>query len=85
VVITASNSPRAIPAEDLAGVARDVFGEDRVSVASDLPDAIDRAVQIAEGVHDMGSGVLIVGSVTLIADARIMLNADKRKGAGRAR
>ena len=32
----------------LAEVAREVFGEDRVTVAADLPDAIDRAVALAE-------------------------------------
>jgi len=85
VVITASNSPRAISAEDLGEIAARVFGEDRVTVASDLPDAIDRAVQTAERVHDMGAGVLVVGSVTVVAEARILVNADKRKGAGQAR
>ncbi|WP_084104417.1 folylpolyglutamate synthase/dihydrofolate synthase family protein [Demequina sp. NBRC 110056] len=85
VVITSSTSPRAVPADELAEIARDVFGEDRVSVASDLPDAIDRAVQAAERDHDMGAGVLVVGSVTVVSEARILMNADKRKGAGQAR
>jgi dihydrofolate synthase/folylpolyglutamate synthase len=85
VVITASASPRAIPAADLAEIARDVFGSDRVSEASDLPDALDRAVQVAERDHDMGAGVLVVGSVTVVSEARILMDADKRKGAGRAR
>ncbi|WP_084040521.1 folylpolyglutamate synthase/dihydrofolate synthase family protein [Demequina sp. NBRC 110053] len=85
VVVTASASPRAVPADELAGIARDIFGEDRVSVGSDLPDAIDRAVQAAERDHDMGAGVLVVGSVTVVAEARILMNADKRKGAGQAR
>ncbi|WP_297084574.1 folylpolyglutamate synthase/dihydrofolate synthase family protein [uncultured Demequina sp.] len=85
VVVTASTSPRAISAEDLGEIATRVFGEDRVSVASDLPDAIDRAVQTAERDHDMGAGVLVVGSVTVVAEARILVDADKRKGAGQAR
>src|SRR5690554_1898343 len=85
VIITASNSPRAISAGDLAAVARRVFGDDRVQVASDMPDAIDRAVQTAEQVHDMAAGILITGSVTVVAEARILVGADKRKGAGQAR
>jgi dihydrofolate synthase/folylpolyglutamate synthase len=85
VVVTQSSSPRAIPAEELAGIAAQQFGEDRVSVTESLPDAIDAAVAIAERDDDMGAGVLVVGSVTLVADARILMDADRRKGAGRAR
>ncbi|MFV0634784.1 bifunctional folylpolyglutamate synthase/dihydrofolate synthase [Demequina sp.] len=85
VVVTASTSPRAIPADELGAIAVDVFGEDRVTIAIDLPDAIDRAVQTAERDHDMGAGVLVVGSVTVVSEARILMDADKRKGAGRAR
>ncbi len=85
IVITASSSPRAIPADELGTPAVEVFGEDRVTIEPRLPDAIDAAVQRAERDHDMGAGVLVVGSVTLVADARILLDADKRKGAGQAR
>ncbi|MDN4477234.1 folylpolyglutamate synthase/dihydrofolate synthase family protein [Demequina sp. SYSU T00039] len=85
VVITASSSPRAIPVDELAAIARDVFGEDRVTEASSLPDAIDAAVQRAERDDDLGAGVLVVGSITLVADARILTGADRRKGVGRAR
>ena len=38
----------ALPAEDLAAIAVDVFGDDRVLVEPSLPDALDRAVQQAE-------------------------------------
>lgn len=85
VVITASNSARAIPVDELAVIARRLFGEERVRTSSSLPDALDQAVQLAEAQHDMGSGVLVVGSVTVIAEARVLLGADKRKGTGRAR
>lgn len=85
IVLTASTSPRAIPVEDLEAIALPLFGEDRVSVASNLPDAIDRAVQRAERDHDMGAGVLAVGSVTLISEVRILMRADERKGTGQAR
>lgn len=85
VVITQSSSPRAIPAQDLAVTARNIFGEDRVSVQESLPDAIDAAAALAEVEGDIGSGVLVVGSITLVADTRILVGADRRKGAGKAR
>jgi len=85
VVVTTVGSPRALAAEDLAVLAARLFGDDRVTVAPKLPDAIDTAVAIAERDDDMGAGVLIVGSVILVAEARILLDADRRKGAGRAR
>ena len=85
VVITTVGSPRSLPAEELGPVAVREFGEDRVTVVPKLPDAIDAAVAIAERDDDMGAGVLIVGSVMLVAEARILLDADRRKGAGRAR
>lgn len=85
VVITASASARAIPVDELAAIAVGQFGEDRVRRSASLPDALDQAVQLAEAEHDMGAGVLVVGSVTVIAEARVLLGADKRKGTGRAR
>ncbi len=85
VVITQSSSTRALAADQLAVLANDIFGEDRVTVAARLPDAIDAAVALAEADSDIGGGVLVVGSVTLVADTRILVGADKRKGAGRAR
>lgn len=85
VVITASNSPRAIPAEQLGRIAVTVFGEDRVSVVDRLPDALDAAVALAERDSDVGGGVLVVGSITLISEARILVGADKPKRMGQAR
>lgn len=85
VVITQSTSARALPAEDLGQLANDVFGAHRVTVAPLVPDALDQAVALAEADSDIGGGVLVVGSVTLVADTRILVGADKRKGAGRAR
>lgn len=77
VVITQSSSPRAIPADTLAILARDVFGDDdRVIEAAHLPDAIQIAVDIAERSGDEFSGVLATGSLTLAADVRQLLGAD---------
>lgn len=77
VVITQSSSVRSYDAEDLAEIARDVFGEERVHVEERLDEAIDVAAARAEyydttGVGS-GTGVLIAGSVILAAEARILL------------
>ena len=44
VVITRASNARALDVEDLAEVAIDIFGEDRVHVAERLNDALDLAV-----------------------------------------
>lgn len=74
VVITEPSSPRALPLEDLAEIARDVFDEDRVHVAARLDDAVEMAATLAE-THDgpLGGGVVITGSIVLVAHARILL------------
>jgi dihydrofolate synthase/folylpolyglutamate synthase len=76
IVISRNSSPRAMPARRLAELAVEVFGPDRVHVEPQLPDAIERAVTLAE--EDMdgelgGVGVLITGSVVTVADARLLL------------
>ncbi|BAW93564.1 tetrahydrofolate synthase [Actinomyces sp. Chiba101] len=74
VVCVPIDSPRAMDAEDLGAVAREVFGEDRVQVAQALADGVDRAVALSEGGDGplTASGVLIVGSVVLAAEARAL-------------
>lgn len=74
VVITESSSPRAIPAHELADIARDVFDdEDRVLESTSLPDAIQQAVDLAEAEGDVFGGVVVAGSVTLAAEVRDLL------------
>jgi dihydrofolate synthase / folylpolyglutamate synthase len=76
VVVTRNTSPRAMPAGDLASLAVEVFGAERVHVAPSMPDAIDAAVTLAESDVDGvpgGAGVLITGSVITVADARKLL------------
>ena len=55
-------TPRALEVDDLAEVAIDIFGEDRVHVAERLNDALDLAVARAESEVERGSGVLVTGS-----------------------
>lgn len=73
LVCTRNSSPRALPAEELAEIAYEIFGEDRVHVHPEMPDAIEAAVTLAESDIDAGIsgvGVLITGSVVTVADAR---------------
>jgi dihydrofolate synthase/folylpolyglutamate synthase len=65
-----------MPAETLAELAIEVFGEDRVRVEPYLPDAIETAVALAETDVEgelSAVGVLIIGSVVTVADARRLL------------
>jgi dihydrofolate synthase/folylpolyglutamate synthase len=76
VVVTQNSSPRALPADELAAVAVDVFGADRVDVSPRLDDAIESAITIAEeGSAELISavGILVTGSVVTAADARRLL------------
>jgi dihydrofolate synthase/folylpolyglutamate synthase len=78
VVCTQSATARALPAEALAEVARDLFGEHRVRVARSLDDAIEQAVTLAETGGALGEsigsgGVLVTGSVVTVGEARTLL------------
>jgi dihydrofolate synthase/folylpolyglutamate synthase len=73
IVVSRNSSTRAMPVERLAEAAVEVFGEDRVSVEPELPDAIVAAVGLAEEDVELGLGgvgVLVTGSVMTVADAR---------------
>jgi len=74
VVITQNSGHRAIPADQLAEVAVEVFGADRVLVEPRLDDAIDSAVALAEEEGDLGgAGVLVTGSIVTVGEARVLL------------
>ena len=76
VVTQVASSARATSADDLAKIAREVFGPERVFVEPSLPDAIDAAVQRAEGASAGAGGVVVTGSVLLVAEARTLLGLD---------
>ncbi|WP_248257359.1 folylpolyglutamate synthase/dihydrofolate synthase family protein [Georgenia sp. EYE_87] len=76
VVVTRARTDRAMDVDELAEVARDVFGEERVHVAERLDDAIDTAAGLAEADSDevvTSTGILVAGSVLLAADARALM------------
>ena len=90
LAVTQSNSPRAIPAEELAEIALDAgWDEDQIFTTGSVVDAISWVVQ---GVRDVdaqvqdagrtltagtgGAGVLVTGSITLVGQVRELLGAE---------
>jgi dihydrofolate synthase/folylpolyglutamate synthase len=76
IVVTGNSSPRALPPDELAGIAVDVFGAERVLVEPRLDDAIEQAVRLAEEGSETlgGAGVLVTGSVVTVGEARTLLS-----------
>ncbi len=78
IVCTQNSTARAMPAQQLAEVARGIFGADRVEVQTRLDDALDVAAGLADS-QDSGSaglgggGVLVTGSVITVGEARHLL------------
>jgi dihydrofolate synthase/folylpolyglutamate synthase len=65
-----------MPVAELETLAVEVFGPERVETAAGLPDAIEKAVALAESDVDAelsGVGVIITGSIYTVADARRLL------------
>ncbi|MFV0426255.1 MAG: bifunctional folylpolyglutamate synthase/dihydrofolate synthase [Beutenbergiaceae bacterium] len=79
IVVTEVASERGMPAEELAELAREVFGDDRVHLEPSLPDAVALAADLAEQGDDArigsGTGVIVTGSVILAGQARSLLNS----------
>ncbi len=78
VVVTENSNSRALPVDELAAIAVEVFGPERVSVQPRLDDAIEEAVRLVdENADDLmsGGGVLITGSVVTVGEARVLLTA----------
>jgi dihydrofolate synthase/folylpolyglutamate synthase len=77
LVLTRNSSPRAMDPDDLAALAKDVFGPDRIVVESRLDDAVEAAIELAEETTDAGDtvaggGVVITGSVVTAGEARAL-------------
>src|SRR6266566_1859543 len=77
IVVTRKSSERSMDPGETADLAAEIFGEERVTCADRLDDAIDVAVALAdEAVAETGPGsgaVLITGSVITAGDARRLL------------
>jgi dihydrofolate synthase/folylpolyglutamate synthase len=72
VVVTRASNPRAMEVDDLAEIAVDVFGEDRVHVRERLDEAVTLAADLAEREVERGAAVLVTGSIYLVAEARVL-------------
>jgi dihydrofolate synthase/folylpolyglutamate synthase len=84
LVVTQNSSVRSLPTHELAELAGEVFGADRVTAAPRLDEAIDTAIALADEAagDDLGSaGVLITGSVITAGEARVLLGTDPAAGA----
>ena len=77
-IITQSSSPRAIAVDELAALAKSVFGEARVQTASNALTAMTLARQL---VSENGA-ILVTGSITLVGDVlkNIQLNETDSEG-----
>jgi len=74
VVVTRNSTTRAMDVDELAALAVEVFGEERVQVEPRLDDALEEAVALAEEEGEYASaGVLVTGSVFTAGDARLLL------------
>ncbi|CAN5357802.1 folylpolyglutamate synthase/dihydrofolate synthase family protein [soil metagenome] len=78
IICTENSSSRSMPARDLAELANDIFGEDRVHLVKRLDNALETAIgmaETAEGFEEaIGSGgVLVTGSVVTVGEARVLL------------
>ncbi|MBY8858322.1 bifunctional folylpolyglutamate synthase/dihydrofolate synthase [Nocardia sp. CA2R105] len=81
VVVTTNGSPRALPVDDLADIAVQRFGDERVVTAATLADAVETAIAIAEeagesGEPVSGAGIVITGSVVTAGAARSLFGKD---------
>ena len=78
VIVTQSSSPRALPANELAKVARAFIDSDRIFIEPDLRTAIKKAIADANHpMEDESVGVLITGSVITVGEARAILKTLK--------
>lgn len=74
IIVTASQSTRAMPARDVERIANRIFGPDRVMVVENLEEAIKRAIADARRpLTDDSVGVVITGSVVTVGQSRTIL------------
>lgn len=83
IVVTHNGSPRAMETDALAGIALEIFGEDRVVVAPTLLDAVETATAMVEEAAEdggaegfSGAGIVITGSVVTAGAARTLFGKD---------
>ena len=73
IVVTWNGAARAMKSSELAEIAIQVFGEDRVQVEANLASAIDKAIAMADEAGLNGVGVVVTGSVVTAAAGRALM------------
>ena len=76
LIVTKSDSPRALPVAELFAEAVQVFGNDRIFKEDDLNSAITYAIEQATLINQVSDGVsavLVTGSVVTAGAARVIL------------
>jgi dihydrofolate synthase/folylpolyglutamate synthase len=81
VVLTENSSARSMPVDDLAAIAKEIFGEERILVEAQLPSAVEAAIELAEDIAEpghplSGAGVIITGSVVTAGEARALFGKE---------
>jgi dihydrofolate synthase / folylpolyglutamate synthase len=80
IVLTQNGSPRALDTADLALLAEERFGPERVLTAATLADAIETATALVEDAGSdeglSGTGIVITGSVVTAGAARTLFGKD---------
>ncbi|MFF0453113.1 bifunctional folylpolyglutamate synthase/dihydrofolate synthase [Nocardia africana] len=81
IVVTTNGSPRALGVDELADLAVQRFGDERVVTANTLADAVETAIAIAEEAGDAGepvsgAGIVVTGSVVTAGAARSLFGKD---------
>ena len=75
IVLVPMGGDRAVDLDELKVVAEDVFGGDRVHVAENVADGIDRATALADAPQDptLTRGIVAFGSIQLIGEVTGLL------------
>ncbi|MEK6648062.1 MAG: folylpolyglutamate synthase/dihydrofolate synthase family protein [Actinomycetota bacterium] len=74
LIVTASTSPRAMPAGDVQRIAERIFGSGRVRMVEHLEDAVKQAITDSRDPRsDESVGIVITGSVVTVGQARAFL------------
>ena len=81
LVVTQNSSPRALHVDDLADLAEQIYGEERIHRIDTLPSAVELAIALAEETDSgdgivSGSGVVVTGSVITAGEARTLFGKD---------
>jgi dihydrofolate synthase/folylpolyglutamate synthase len=74
IIVTQSQSTRAMSVSELEGIAQKIFGADRVVAIDNLEVAINQGILDARAaLHEESVGVVITGSVVTVGQARAIL------------